>query len=145
MSPTSKRGQLIRVIVAGLLLLFTVIFVYRSVNPTHLNKIVLMFKNPADFRLVRTVELDGDVKWEQAVSISGAIGPKRSTTVHVVDVHGAWFDGTVTLEDIEGTVIASVPIAPHGRYGGTLVILIDADGKSFAAWNQIPDGNWSRR
>ena len=139
MSPPSKRGHLIRVIVAGLLLLFAAIFVYRSVNTTHLNKIVLMFINPADFRIVRTVELDGGVKWEQAVSISGAIGPKRSTTVHVVDVHGAWFDGTVTLKDIEGTVIASVPITPHGRFGGTLVILVDADGKSFAAWNEVPD------
>ncbi len=75
----------------------------------------------------------------QPFSTTSAPGPKKSISVHVADVHHAWFDGTIHLKDKAGTAIASIPIQPRGRYGGTLVVLIDEDGVSHSAWNEVPN------
>lgn len=133
--PRGAVPRLVAILVA-ISLLFA--FITRTIHPANVNKVVLLHADPHDVQLPQSVELDGDVKWEQAVTMGGSIGPKKSMTVHVADISSAWHVGTVVLKDHRGSVIAAVPIIPHGRYGGTLVILIDVDRKARAAWNQVP-------
>ena len=75
--------------------------------------------------------------WVQDVFV-GRGSPDGNSSLVVSNIAGAWTGGQLTITDDGGQQLANVEIREPGRYCGTLVILIDAQGKSHTAWNSMP-------
>ena len=66
---------------------------------------------------------------------------QMESAITIINIERAWFSGMFRIKDGEGQILAENEIAPPGRYCGTLVITLDADGKSQFAFNEIPDSH----
>lgn len=130
-----KRGQRLAVYIA--LFAIAAVFIYRAINPTHINHLVVISLDDQEFESPFTAKLVGEIDWEQTVFFAGR--RPGAEDLGVSNISRAWGDGRLTITDNKGTEVVNMEIEPRGRYCGALVILIDENGQAHAAWNEVPD------
>lgn len=116
-------------------------FIRRAVNPTWINHLVIICDDPDMCIPPLQATLDGSTMWSQELDIQGGHhhGPGSSRgSLLVANISGAWSEGVLTISDGNRKELAKVEVQWARRYYGTLVIHIDANGKTHTAWNSMP-------
>ena len=139
----TRHWQAMRVIaITGVLAYAALYFIGRAVNPTWINHLVIIREDQVEYRAPfrATLRSDGsraEVGWVQDVSVGRGSHNGQGSLV-VSNIARAWTDGQLTISDDAGKLLANVDVQRPGRYCGTLVILINAQGESHTAWNSMP-------
>lgn len=106
-----------------------------------INHLVVICDGPGDpVRLVEAtlVHPSPSACWSQPINLNFGRGSEEVSSLRVLRIEHAWFDGTLILSDENGSEWMSLDLRPPGRCGRTLVIRIDSNGDVKTLWNALP-------
>ncbi|MDG2391408.1 MAG: hypothetical protein P8M30_19050 [Planctomycetaceae bacterium] len=108
--------------------------VHRIFNPREMNQLTIVSEVPLD-AIPMLVEFSGEVEWSQKFQSHITV---RGNFLYFTYISNAWFRGQISVEDEQGNLILTQQVTPPGRYCGNFSILLDENGRSHTAWNQLP-------